>query len=30
LKSGASKPDVESAMKGHVLAQAEYVGRYGR
>ena len=30
LKPGASKREVEAAMKGHVLAQAEYVGRYGR
>ena len=32
LKLGASsaKPDLERAMQGHVLEQAEYVGRYGR
>jgi len=30
LKAGASKPDVEGAMKGHILAQAEVMGRYGR
>ena len=30
LKPGASKADVESAMKGHILAQAEWMGRYGR
>ena len=30
LKAGASKADLEKAMKGHVLAQAELMGRYGR
>jgi Raf kinase inhibitor-like YbhB/YbcL family protein len=30
LKAGATKPDVESAMKGHILAQAELIGTYGR
>ena len=30
LKPGSTKADVESAMKGHILAQAELVGRYGR
>jgi Raf kinase inhibitor-like YbhB/YbcL family protein len=30
LKPGASKAEVESAMKGHILAQAELVGKYGR
>ena len=30
LKAGAGKADVERAMKGHVLAQAELVGKYGR
>ena len=30
LKAGATKADVERAMKGHVLAQAELMGRYGR
>jgi Raf kinase inhibitor-like YbhB/YbcL family protein len=30
LKAGASKADVESAMKGHILARAELIGRYGR
>lgn len=30
LKSGAKKADVERAMKGHVLAQGEFMGRYGR
>jgi len=30
LKAGATKANVETAMKGHVLAQAELMGRYGR
>lgn len=30
LKSGAAKHDLESAMKDHVLGQAEWMGRYGR
>jgi Raf kinase inhibitor-like YbhB/YbcL family protein len=30
LKAGASKAEAESAMKGHILAQAELIGRYGR
>ena len=30
LKAGASKGDVERAMKGHVLSQAEITGKYGR
>lgn len=30
LKAGATKQDVESAQKGHVLAQGEWMGRYGR
>jgi Raf kinase inhibitor-like YbhB/YbcL family protein len=30
LKAGATKPDVEEAMKGHVLAKAEVMGRYRR
>lgn len=30
LKSGATKADLERAMKGHVLAQAELMGRYKR
>ncbi len=30
LKAGASKADVERAMNGHILAQAELIGRYGR
>jgi len=30
LKPGATKKDVERAMQGHILAQAEWMGRYGR
>ena len=30
LKPGARKKDLEAAMKGHILAQAEWMGRYGR
>lgn len=30
LKTAATKAEVERAMKGHMLAQAELVGRYGR
>ena len=30
LKSGAGKHDLERAMKGHILAQAEWMGRYQR
>jgi Raf kinase inhibitor-like YbhB/YbcL family protein len=30
LKPGATKRDVEAAMKGHILAQSEWMGRYGR
>jgi Raf kinase inhibitor-like YbhB/YbcL family protein len=30
LKPGASKADVERAMKPHILGQAQLVGRYGR
>src|SRR5260370_37641108 len=30
LKAGATKADVERAMNGHILAQAELIGRYGR
>jgi Raf kinase inhibitor-like YbhB/YbcL family protein len=30
LNAGASKADVERAMKGHVLSQVELIGRYGR
>jgi hypothetical protein len=30
LKSGATKAELEKAIKGHVLAQAELMGRYKR
>ena len=30
LKTGATKADVERAMQGHVLAQAQVMGTYGR
>ncbi len=30
LKAGATKKDVEQTMKGHILAQAELMGRYRR
>jgi len=30
LKPGASKTEVEKAMQGHILAQSEVMGRYGR
>ncbi len=30
LKAGATKADAERAMKGHILAQAELIGRYAR
>ena len=30
LKSGATKAQVESAMRGHILAQGQLIGRYGR
>ena len=30
LKPGATKADVESASKGHILGQAELMGKYGR
>jgi hypothetical protein len=30
LKAGATKADVEKAMKGHILAQGALMGRYGR
>ncbi len=30
LKPGASKKELEAAIKGHILAQAEWMGRYGR
>jgi hypothetical protein len=30
LKAGATKADLESAMKDHIVGQAEIMGRYGR
>jgi Raf kinase inhibitor-like YbhB/YbcL family protein len=30
LKAGAGKGEIEKAMKGHVLAEAQLMGRYGR
>jgi Raf kinase inhibitor-like YbhB/YbcL family protein len=30
LKAGATKAEVEQAMKGHILGQAQLMGRYGR
>lgn len=30
LKAGATKADLERAMKGHILAQVELIGKYGR
>jgi phosphatidylethanolamine-binding protein (PEBP) family uncharacterized protein len=30
LKAGATKADVERAMKGQILARAELIGKYGR
>ena len=30
LRAGATKADVERAMQGHILGQAELMGRYGR
>lgn len=30
LKEGATKSDVEKAMQGHIIAQAELIGRYKR
>lgn len=30
LKPAATKKDVEAAMKGHILAQSDWMGRYGR
>jgi Raf kinase inhibitor-like YbhB/YbcL family protein len=30
LKAGASKDELEQAMKGHILGQTELIGKYGR
>ena len=30
LKAGATKPELEHAMKGHILGETELMGRYGR
>ena len=30
LKAGASRKELEQSMQGHVLAQAELIGKYGR
>ena len=30
LKAGATKADAEGVMKGHILAHAELIGKYGR
>ena len=30
LKPGASKSEVEKAMRGHILAQGQLMGKYGR
>jgi len=30
LKAGATKADVEDGIKGHILAHAEMIGKYGR
>jgi len=30
LHTGAKRPQVDSAMKGHIVAQGELVGRYAR
>ena len=30
LKAGATKPELERAMKGHILSETELMGRYGR
>lgn len=30
LKAGATNPELERAMKGHILGEAELMGRYGR
>jgi Raf kinase inhibitor-like YbhB/YbcL family protein len=30
LEAGATKAEVEKAMEGHILGQAQLIGRYGR
>jgi Raf kinase inhibitor-like YbhB/YbcL family protein len=30
LKSGATKPDLEKAMRGHILAHGQLIGKYSR
>jgi Raf kinase inhibitor-like YbhB/YbcL family protein len=30
LKPSSGKKELEAAMKGHILAQSEWMGRYGR
>jgi Raf kinase inhibitor-like YbhB/YbcL family protein len=30
LKAGVGKKELEAAMKGHILAHSEWMGRYGR
>ena len=30
VKAGATRKELESAMKGHVVAEAQFMGRYGR
>ena len=30
LKSGATKSQLEAAMSGHILAQGDMIGKYGR
>ena len=30
VKAGATRKELESAMKGHIVAEAQFMGRYGR
>jgi Raf kinase inhibitor-like YbhB/YbcL family protein len=30
VKPGATRKELERAMRGHILAQAEWMGKYGR